>query len=187
MKHKFLSQFLPLQNLPQRHRDTERRKKAFLLIFFALSLCLCVSVAHVIAQEAQPKPAAKEKPKSAAAEIRALLDAQVEAWNAGKLEEFMDGYWRSPDLTFFSAGRKLSGWDATIERYRKTYQAEGKEMGKLAFFDLDIQQLGPNAAVVRGRWELTLSDGKKPGGLYTLIFRRFKQGWKIVHDHTSSK
>jgi len=147
-------------------------------------------VAQVIAQEAHPKQAAKQEksgqPKSAAAEIRAALDAQVAAWNAGKLEEFMDGYWRSPDLTFFSGGRKLSGWDATIERYRKTYQAEGKEMGKLVFFDLDIQQLGPNAAVARGRWELTMSDGKKPGGLYTLIFRRFKQGWKIVHDHTSS-
>jgi uncharacterized protein (TIGR02246 family) len=147
-------------------------------------------IAQKGAQEAQPKQAAKQgksgPPKSAAAEIRAVLDAQVAAWNAGKLEEFMDGYWRSPDLTFFSGGRKLSGWDATIERYRRTYQAEGKEMGKLAFSDLDIQQLGPNAAVVRGRWELTLSDGKKPGGLYTLIFRRFKQGWKIVHDHTSS-
>jgi beta-aspartyl-peptidase (threonine type) len=163
-----------------------------------LSLLLPLLVASIAqaqdaqksAQAAQPKQAVRDskpiKPKSAAAEIRALLDAQVAAWNAGKLEEFMDGYWRSPDLTFFSAGRKLSGWDATIERYRKTYQAEGKEMGNLVFFDLDIQQLGPNAAVVRGRWELTLSDGKKPGGLYTLIFRRFKEGWKIVHDHTSS-
>jgi len=164
--------------------------------FLSLLLTLLIApialgqIAQKGAQEAQPKQAAKQgkagQPKSAAAEIRAVLDAQVAAWNSGKLEEFMDGYWRSPDLTFFSGGRKLSGWGATIERYRKTYQAEGKEMGKLVFSDLDIQQLGPNAAVARGRWELTMSDGKKPGGLYTLIFRRFKQGWKIVHDHTSS-
>src|SRR4030095_3234743 len=192
MKHKFLSPFLTARDLQRRHRSAEKmgRKKAFLLTFLAVALWLCGSVAHVIAQEAQTKQAAKQprsgQPKSAVAEIRAVLDAQVVAWNAGKLEEFMDGYWRSPDLTFYSGGRKMSGWDATIERYRKTYQAEGREMGKLVFSDLDIQQLGPNAAVVRGRWELTMSDGKKPGGLYTLIFRRFKQGWKIVHDHTSS-
>lgn len=178
--------------MPRSHGATEKleRKKAFVITFLTLSLCLCGSVAHVIAQEAQPKQPAKQgksgRSKDAVAEIRAVLDAQVAAWNAGKLEEFMDGYWRSPNLAFFSGGQKLSGWDATIERYRKTYQAEGKEMGKLAFSDLDFQQLGPSAAIVRGRWELTLSGGRKPGGLYTLIFRRFKQGWKIVHDHTSS-
>jgi uncharacterized protein (TIGR02246 family) len=195
MKNNFLSVIL---RLPWGQKDKETRKiislpplllvslSPCLLVFLCMSLCLCVSVANVAAQEGRVKQGGKEKPKSPAAEIRAVLDAQVAAWNAGNLEEFMDGYWRSPDLTFFSAGRKLSGWDATIERYRKTYQAEGREMGKLAFSDLDIQVLGPAAAVVRGRWELTMSDGKKPGGLYTLIFRRFKEGWKIIHDHTSS-
>src|SRR5262245_45269414 len=142
MNNKILSRF---PNLTQMRRDTgKKRKKTFLLIFPAFSLCLCVSAANVVAQMAGPKQVAKEskpaKPTSAAADIRALLDAQVAAWNAGKLEGFMDGYWRSPDLTFLSAGRKLSGWDATIERYRKTYQAEGKEMGKLVFSDLDIEQ-----------------------------------------------
>ncbi len=136
------------------------------------------------------KPAEKPTPAATsntpAASIRAVLDAQVAAWNAGKLEEFMAGYWRSPKLTFFSGGRKLSGWDATLERYRKNYQSEGKEMGKLKFADLDIQLLGASAAVVRGRYELTMSDGKELSGLYTLLFRKFTDGWKIIHDHTSS-
>ena len=115
-----------------------------------------------------------------------MLDAQVEAWNAGKLEEFMLGYWRSGELTFVSGGRKLQGWDATLDRYRKTYQAEGKEMGKLSFSELDIQLLGPAAAFVPGQWQLKMPDGKELGGRFTLIFRKFKDGWKIVHDHTSS-
>jgi len=154
---------------------------------FTLFFCLALP----ILAGAQPQSAKSSPPKAAAkpgeeADVRAVLEKQVADWNAGRLEEFMAGYWRSPKLTFFSGGRKLSGWDATLERYRKTYQAEGKEMGKLQFSDLDIQLLGPSAAVVRGRWELTLSDGKTPGGLYTLIFRKFKDGWKIIHDHTSS-
>lgn len=135
------------------------------------------------AEAAKPKAANQAKESETA--IRAVLDAQVTAWNAGKLEDFMTGYWRSPKLTFFSGGRKLEGWDATIERYRKNYQAEGKEMGKLQFHDLDFQTFG-RGAVVRGRYELTLSDGKKPTGLFTLVFRKVKKEWKIIHDHTSS-
>jgi beta-aspartyl-peptidase (threonine type) len=140
---------------------------------------LCVSVSA-----ASARSAAQSTPQ--AAQIRAVLDAQVAAWNAGQLEEFMQGYWRSPKLTFFSGGSTQRGWDATLARYRKTYQSEGREMGRLAFSDLDIEPLGKDSAVVRGRWELTMSDGKKPGGLFTLVFRRFRDGWKIVHDHTSA-
>jgi len=119
-------------------------------------------------------------------QIREVLTTQVSNWNAGRLEEFMKGYWRSPKLTFFSGGRKLAGWDTTLERYRKAYQADGHEMGKLVFSDLDVTVLGPQSAMVTGHWELTMSDGKKPGGLFTLIFRKVDGGWKIIHDHTSN-
>ncbi|NOT64055.1 MAG: DUF3225 domain-containing protein [Acidobacteria bacterium] len=123
---------------------------------------------------------------SAVAEVRAVLDAQTIAWNAGKLEEFMQGYWNSPELTFVSGGRKLMGYDATLERYRRTYQSDGKEMGKLTFADLEILPIGKDAAFVRGQFQLVMSDARELGGRYTLIVRRFADGWKIVHDHTSS-
>ena len=98
----------------------------------------------------------------------------------------MTGYWNSPELTFFSGARIYSGWQSTIERYRKTYQSEGREMGKLEFSDLKIDALAPDAAFARGAWHLTISDGKTPHGLFTLIFRKFPDGWKIIHDHTSA-
>jgi beta-aspartyl-peptidase (threonine type) len=58
-------------------------------------------------------------------------------------------------------------------------------MGKLEFSGLRIEMLAADAAFVRGAWQLTLSDGKTPHGLFTLVFRKFGDGWKIVHDHTS--
>ena len=96
----------------------------------------------------------------------------------------MAGYWNSPELTFFGA-KRTSGWQATLDRYRMTYQGAGREMGNLEFSDLKVEQFAPDAAFVRGSWKLTMSDGKTPHGFFTLVFRKFPEGWKIVHDHSS--
>jgi beta-aspartyl-peptidase (threonine type) len=56
----------------------------------------------------------------------------------------------------------------------------------LDFSNLRVEMLGPEAAFVRGSWHLTMSDGKTPHGLFTLTFRKFPDGWKIIHDHTSA-
>ena len=118
--------------------------------------------------------------------VEAVLRTQQDAWNRHDLESFMAGYWNSPALTFFSGAKAKEGWQATIDRYRATYASPGHEMGKLEFSGLRIEMLGVDAAFVRGAWLLTMSDGKTPHGLFTLVFRKFPDGWKIVHDHTSA-
>ena len=118
-------------------------------------------------------------------EIRDVLDRQVQAWNHRDLEGFMRGYWHSSELTFYSGGTTVSGWDETLARYRRRYQSEGNEMGTLEFLDLKIELLGPRAAFVRGRFHLKMSS-TEPSGIFTLTFRKFGDGWKIIHDHTST-
>jgi beta-aspartyl-peptidase (threonine type) len=117
--------------------------------------------------------------------IRSVLDDQVAAWNARDLGRFMKGYWESERLTFFSGNTKTHGWKATLERYQKKYQGEGKEMGRLSFEELSIDLLGADHALVRGQFRLELS-GKVATGIFTLIFRKTPDGWRIIHDHTSS-
>ena len=119
------------------------------------------------------------------AEVRKVLDDQVVAWNKGDLEAFMAGYWKSDKLTFFSGNAKTAGWQATLDRYRKRYQAEGKEMGKLSFAELSIEMIGDNHALVRGRFRLQLGK-EAPTGIFTLVLRKLPEGWRIIHDHTSS-
>jgi beta-aspartyl-peptidase (threonine type) len=119
--------------------------------------------------------------------IRSVLDRQVADWNKGDLDAFLGGYWQSPRVVFQSGGQRIDGWDAMRMRYRNRYQAEGRAMGRLAFSALDIEPLGADAALARGRWQLTMPDGAKPGGLFTVIFRRLPEGWKIIHDHTSAE
>jgi ketosteroid isomerase-like protein len=118
--------------------------------------------------------------------IESVLRTQQEAWNRHDLNAFMTGYWKSPELTFFSGANEHDGWQAAMDRYRTTYASAGHEMGKLDFSNLRIELLGSDAAFVRGTWHLTMTDGKTPHGLFTLVFRKFPDGWKIVHDHTSA-
>jgi ketosteroid isomerase-like protein len=119
--------------------------------------------------------------------VRAVLQSQVDAWNRHDLEAFMAGYWHSPELTFFSGTSETKGWQPTLERYRRTYQAEGRAMGQLTFSDLQVEALGTDAAFVRGKFRLVMPDGKQPHGVFTLIFRKFPEGWRIVHDHTCAE
>jgi ketosteroid isomerase-like protein len=123
-------------------------------------------------------------PTGEVAAIRLVLQQQREAWNRRDLNAFMQGYWNSPDLTFVSGAVVYRGWQAALDRYRKAYQSEGREMGTLDFSALDIEALSPDAAFVRGAFRLRLGAGREPHGRFTLIFRRFPQGWRIVHDHT---
>jgi len=117
--------------------------------------------------------------------IQAVLEAQVRAWNKGNIEEFMQGYWRSDSLRFASGAAVKHGWNTTLDRYKKSYSTAAA-MGRLAFSDVEITVFSADAALVFGRWSLQ-REGDRPNGLFTLTFRKTAEGWKIIHDHTSSE
>jgi uncharacterized protein (TIGR02246 family) len=119
--------------------------------------------------------------------IRKVIETQQAAWNRQDLDSFMTGYWNSAELTFFSGAHETKGWQAAFDRYQKNYRGAGHEMGKLEFRNLRIELLGPEAAFVRGEFYLTMSDGKTPHGLFTLVFRKLPEGWKIIHDHSAAE
>ncbi len=128
--------------------------------------------------------AEEKKPSPEETAIYKVLNDQVTAWNNGDLAAFMTGYCNSKDLTFYTGKDKYQGWDRTFDRYKKRYQGEGKEMGQLAFSELEVQLLNPEYAVVKGRWNVELKK-ETLSGLFTLIMRNTDKGWVIVHDHTS--
>jgi ketosteroid isomerase-like protein len=155
--------------------------EAFFLCYFIgiMKICLallmiCFFISTVFSQSKN------EKEKNT---IKKVMDEQALAWNNGDIGGFMKGYWNSPEMTFVSGTNVTKGWQPTLERYQKFYDSKAK-MGILTFSDLEITMLGKDSAVVLGKWSLQ-REKDNPNGLFTLTFRKLKEGWRIILDHTS--
>ena len=131
-----------------------------------------------------PSPLSDEGAAAIETDIRALMERQQHAWNEGDLVTFVADYLDSPRMRFVSGGSVRTGKDDVLERYRRNYPDRGA-MGRLTFTDLDVRVLSSGFVFVFGRYNLErVSDA--PTGLFTLLFERTPDGWKISHDHTSS-
>ncbi|HUK51930.1 MAG TPA: nuclear transport factor 2 family protein [Candidatus Binatia bacterium] len=129
---------------------------------------------------------ASRQPQTAAdntAGVRRVLDDQQAAWNRGDLEGFAQGYWRSDATAFAGTQGILRGWQALLERYRRSYP-DRKAMGTLTFSNLEVTPLCADAALALGHWHLDREAGPI-GGVFSLVLRRFPEGWRVIADHTS--
>ena len=118
--------------------------------------------------------------------IRQVLTDQQAAWNRGDIVAFMHGYDDSPETTFI--GKTIQhGYQMILDRYQRSYGTR-EAMGELAFSDLDVRMLGPEHAVVTGRFHLTRTQagGGEAAGVFSLVLEKKAGEWKIVLDHTSS-
>jgi len=132
---------------------------------------------------ASGRPATEGLKEADRAAIVAVLTSQQNDWNKGNIRGFMAGYWNSSELTFAGTRGFTRGWEPVLARYEKNY-ADKAAMGTLDFSELEVRQLGPDAALVLGKWHLQRQVGDI-GGIFTLVLQRFPEGWRIVHDHTT--
>ena len=141
-------------------------------------------VALVACGAATPPPKRMFAPADRDA-VKAVLDAQVNAWNKGDLDGYMNGYAKTEWLVFTSGGKIRRGWQETYDTYQKKYAQNPAAMGNLVFEILSIDPIGADGAVVLGNWILTNSpsDGR---GVFSVVLERRPDGWKVIHDHTSS-
>lgn len=129
-------------------------------------------------------PQGKVSATSDEQQIRAALDTQVAAWNQGDVDAFMKYYWHSDKTLFVGANGITRGWEAVLDRYHRAYPNR-EAMGQLTFSDIEIDQNCPREAAVIGEYHLR-RDKDSPSGVFTLNFRKFAEGWRIVVDHTTA-
>jgi len=125
------------------------------------------------------------QPTPAEAAIRGVIEAQQAAWNRGDVEAFMSGYDASDSTTFVGA-TIARGYRQVLENYHRRYPTKEK-MGQLRFSAIEVMPLGAEYASVLGKWHLDRPSeaGGEVGGIFTLLFRKTPNGWKIILDHTS--
>ena len=115
--------------------------------------------------------------------IRASMAEQLRAWNAGDINGFMNTYWHDDSLMFIGKNGVTYGWQNTLNNYKKGYP-DTAAMGKLNFDIIQVKRLSTVYFSVVGKWHLTRSIGDI-GGHFTLLFRRVKNKWVIISDHSS--
>ncbi len=115
--------------------------------------------------------------------IRAVLANQQQCWNQGDIDCFMQGYWNSDSLRFIGKSGINYGWQATLDNYKKSYP-DKSAMGTLNFELLNLEPIGTDHYLVTGKWKL-IRQADEPNGLFTLIWKRFGDEWKIIYDHSS--
>jgi ketosteroid isomerase-like protein len=149
-----------------------RRRRLFVLLSIAIGLLV------------QLLSAAGLGDGRAAAEINRVLKAQAQAWNRGDIDGYMAGYARAATTQFVSGDTVTRGWETVRDRYKAKYDTREK-MGVLSFADIKVTELGADSAMAVGRWRLKRKNDE-PHGRFTLLLRKLPEGWRIVHDHTSS-
>lgn len=164
---------------------------ALLVLATAAKTGLSTAAAASVSNAAKTQPAFRGDASGGAqaqtadeAQIHAVLETQQAAWNRGDIDAFMKYYWQSQKTLFVGANGVTRGWQAVLDRYHRTYPNR-QAMGRLTFSNIEVQQDCARAAVVVGEYHLQ-REKDNPSGVFTLNFRKFAEGWRIVVDHTTA-
>jgi ketosteroid isomerase-like protein len=115
--------------------------------------------------------------------IKVAMNEQLNAWNAGDIDRYMETYWHNDSLMFIGKSGPTYGWDKTKANYKKGYP-DTATMGKLDFEIISMKRLSDLYYSVVGKWHLARTKGDV-GGAFTLIFKKIKKKWLIIQDHSS--
>ncbi|MBC5991461.1 DUF4440 domain-containing protein [Pontibacter cellulosilyticus] len=153
----------------------KRNRTAIFASLVLLFLAACTSATKTASQDVA----------AARAEVQKVLDEQANCWSRGDLECYMQGYWKSDSLLFVGSKGLTYGWQQTLDNYKRSYP-DASAMGKLSFDLKEMRELSPDAILVVGKWHLKREAAKGDlEGHFSVIFKRFADGWKIVADHSS--
>lgn len=136
-------------------------------------MCFCCFAATVINKaNAQSKQAAI---------ISAMKESEND-WNTGHLENFMKMYVDSSTMMMPTGP---AGYSVIRDLYQNKYFNGKMPKQKLFYDELKVTLLGDNYALLTGKFTLSGNNLPERSGRYSLVMVLTRNGWKILHDHSS--
>jgi len=123
-------------------------------------------------------------PKSEQAAILNVVQRMEAAWNRGDFRGYMAGF-KNPDVVFVSGGKFQDGWQGTLDHYVRDYGGSAERRGRLHFYNMKVDVLGPDAAMLVGQYRLE-RGARVTEGVNTRLFRRVRGHWLITMNHVSA-
>lgn len=127
---------------------------------------------------------AAASPQSQKAEILDTIHRMEDAWNRGDFRGYMAGF-KNPDVIFVSGGKFQDGWQGTLDHYIRDYGGSPQRRGKLHFYNMKVDVLAPDAAMLIGQYRLQRGQ-RVTEGVNTRLFRKVKGKWLITMNHVSA-
>lgn len=145
-------------------------------IFTALLLFLAAAATQICGQESRKKQSSDET------QIRAALESTAIGWNEGSLEKYLAVY--TPDATEMRATGPAGGVEAIEETMKRGFWKTGRPLQTLRYESVVVRMLGKQGALVTGNYILTGGNIPKRKGWFTSVWRKTKNGWRMIHDHS---
>jgi uncharacterized protein (TIGR02246 family) len=146
-------------------------------------------LAILVACRPAGRPETVPSPRSDRIELTRQMVSQLERaasdWNRGDLEGFLSDYAPESTTTFIDGRRARHGFDFIRNNYARWF-APGARRDSLHFEEVEARRLSPTLALVTARFVLQHGDSVSASGPFTLVMERRPEGWKILHDHSSS-
>ena len=123
-------------------------------------------------------------PVAERAAIISVVDHMEAAWNRGDFRGYMAGF-KDPDVIFVSGGKFQAGWQGTLDHYVRDYGGSAARRGKLHFYNMKVDILAPDAAMLIGQYRLK-RGARVTEGVNTRLFRKVRGRWLITMNHVSA-
>ena len=140
-----------------------------------LFLVMLLAVSSTLAQQAKSDPLA---------EVKAVLDSQVTAWNTGAPNKAMSIYYDSPDMLWVSRTGIRKGY----EPIRATYQrvsAQASRLGTYSYEPLHIEQLSRDCVFFVIKWKIEQNGRSSMSGVSSMVWKRISRKWVVAAEHAS--